>query len=142
MSRARLLLIAARCAVVLSLASLAGLFLTAGQLVDSGDGLGLHGTAAVVLHITTGLLALLLVLRAVLTRTGVWAAAIAVVLFALTFFQAALGSPLAVDAHVAGSLAAVVLCTWLCAWTFARHGTASAAAEPADSRSEQETTAP
>ena len=47
-----------------------------------------------------------------------------------------------VDAHVAGSLAAVVLCTWLCAWTFAHHGTASAAAEPAGSRSEQETTAP
>lgn len=115
MSRAQLLLIAARCAVVLSLASLAGLFLTAGQLVDSGDGLDLHGTAAVVLHITTGLLALLLVVRAVLTRTGVWAAATAVVLFALTFFQAALGSPLTVDAHVAGSLAAVVLCTWLCA---------------------------
>lgn len=141
MSRAHLLLIAARCVVVLSLASLGGLFVSAGQVVDSGAGLDLHGTAAVALHVTTGLLAALLVLRAAVTRTGVWAAAAGVVLFGLTFLQAALGGPQTVDVHVVGSLAAVVLCTWLCAWTFARPGPASAAAEPSPRRVEQETTA-
>lgn len=141
MSRGHSLLIAARCAVVLSLASLGGLFLSAGQVVKDGVGLDLHGTAALALHVTTGLLAGLLLVRAVLTRTGAWAAMTAVVLFGLTFLQAALGGPRTVDVHVAGSLAAVVLCTWLCAWAFARHGITSAAAEPSRSRAEQETTA-
>lgn len=141
MSRAYLLLIAARCAVVLSLASLGGLFVSAGQVVDSGAGLDLHGTAAVALHVTTGLLAVLLALRAAVAPSGVWAAVAAVVLFGLTFLQAAMGGPQTVDIHVAGSLAAVVLCTWLCAWTFARRGPTPAAAEPSPSRVEQETTA-
>lgn len=141
MSRGHRLLIAARCAVVLSLASLGGLFLSAGQVVKNGVGLDLHGSAALALHVTTGLLAGLLLVRAALTRTGVWAAMTAVVLFGLTFLQAALGGPGTVDVHVVGSLAAVVLCTWLCAWAFARHDTTPAAAGPSPSRSEQETTA-
>lgn len=120
MSHAQKLLIAARITAVLSLAAVLVLFATGGQLVQNYSGLDIHGMAAIGLHITTGLLALALVLRAALTRTGIWAAAAAVALFGISFAQAALGDYTTLANHVIGSVVTTVLCTWLTAWSFAR----------------------
>lgn len=118
MDLGKTLLITARIAALLNLAALSVLFISAGQLVQHTQGLDLHGLGAIALHVFTGLLALALVIRAVLTRTGGWPAAGAGALFAMTFVQASLGSYLTLDAHIAGSLVAAVLCTWLSVWTF------------------------
>ncbi|WP_211090625.1 hypothetical protein [Nesterenkonia sedimenti] len=120
MSHAQKLLIAARITAVLSVAAVVVLFATGGQLVQNYSGIDIHGAAAIGLHITTGLLALTLVLRAVLTRTGIWAAAAAMVLFGISFVQAELGDYSTLANHVLGSVITTVLCTWLTAWSFAR----------------------
>ncbi len=114
----RRLLLAARVAAILTLGTVATLFSSAGVLVQDGTGLNIHGTAALTIHILTGLLALTLAVRAWVSRVGLWAAVAAVVVFGLTFAQAVLGSRTTLAFHIGGSLVIAVTCTWLTAWTF------------------------
>lgn len=142
MGHAQKLLGFARAAALLSLTAVAVLFISAGQLVQHTQGLDVHGSAAIALHISTGVLAVGLVVRSVLARSGGWAGAWAVVLFVLSFAQAALGSYMNLAEHIAGSLVIAVLCAWLAAWCFTRRGAGLRADPPQEesrTRSEQET---
>jgi len=94
-------------AAALSLLAVGWQFVTAGQLVGTGQGLDLHGAGAVALHVTTGLAALAAVLD---LRTGgrPGVVALAVALFALTFLQAWSGDHAPLTVHVPLSLTVVV----------------------------------
>ena len=109
---------------ILALATLANvtvLFVSAGFIVEDNSALGIHGFGGIMLHIFTGLLAVSLSIRAWLSKTGLAQAGIAVVLFALTFPQAALGSYMTMPMHVTGALILTLLAAWLTAWTLLQH---------------------
>ncbi|MGJ9407445.1 hypothetical protein ACHABQ_14120 [Nesterenkonia aurantiaca] len=112
------LLIAARCLCLAQLATLGFLFASAGLIVQDFRGLGAHGLAAIGIHITSGFLAVTLILFARLTKTGLMPAITAVALFGLTFLQALLGSAMTLPQHVSGALVLTVMATWLTAWAF------------------------
>lgn len=114
------LLIAARCLALANLVALGFLFASAGLYVQDFRGLDVHGVAAVGLHITSGGLALALVLRAWVTKTGLVPAVTAVLLFGLTFLQALVGSAMTLTLHLSGALVLTVMATWLTAWAFSR----------------------
>jgi len=98
---------ALQAAAALSLLAVGWQFVTAGQLVGTGQGLDLHGAGAVALHVTTGLAAL----AAALDLRGGGrprVAALAVVLFGLTFLQAWSGDHAPLTVHVPLSLSVVV----------------------------------
>lgn len=117
-SHSQKLLIAARILALISLANIVVLFVSGGFIVEESRGLGIHGFGGIIIHVFTGLLAVSLGLRAWLDNAGVWAAAGAVILFALTFPQAALGSEMTMALHISGSLVLTLLAAWLTAWTF------------------------
>lgn len=121
--RSRGLLLLVRAVALVTLGGLGFLFASAGVLVRDGTGLDFHSSAAVALHVLTGVLALVLVWRAWALRRGLPAAAVALVLFGATFVQASLGGGSTLAFHIGGALVLTVLCTWLAAWTFssARH---------------------
>ncbi|MGJ9407458.1 hypothetical protein ACHABQ_14190 [Nesterenkonia aurantiaca] len=112
------LLIAARCLCLAQLATLGFLFASAGLVVQDFRGLGVHGLAAIGIHLTSGFLAVTLILFVRLTKTGLVPAITAVALFGLTFLQALLGSAMTLTQHVSGALVLTVMATWLTAWAF------------------------
>ncbi|MGJ9425955.1 hypothetical protein ACHABX_08955 [Nesterenkonia halotolerans] len=120
MSFSPALLIAARCLALANFLALGVLFASAGLYVQDFRGLDVHGMAAIGLHITSGALALALILRAWLTRTGLVAAVTAVLLFGLTFLQALLGSSMTLAFHLSGALILTAMATWLIVWAFSR----------------------
>lgn len=88
-------------------------FLTAGQLLSSGESEQLHGTGAIVLHVLSGLAAIAAV---VLWRQGhasLGLAALAVVVFGYTFVQAALGEYASLAVHVPGAMILAAGAVWL-----------------------------
>ena len=105
---------------VLTVVSLAFQFVTAGRLLPDGGPEGLHATGAVALHVLSGLAALAAVLLrrrgAVPTRTAV----LAVVVFVLTFVQAATGGRSTLWVHVPGAMVLTVGAAWLAVWTVSR----------------------
>lgn len=120
------LLLLARISALLTLGALTVLFTSAGQLTQDGQGLDLHGSGAVAIHISTGVLASVMAVRTWLTRTGYTPAVAAVVLFGLTFAQASLGSYMTLTMHVVGSLVVTLIAGWLTFWAFAPQKTAPA----------------
>ena len=92
-------------------------FVTAGRIMVGEDATGGHGAGAIALHVTTGLLLVATVLHGRRTRTW-WPAALAGVVFVLTFVQAALGSSGAITTHVPLALVLTVGTAWLAAWSF------------------------
>lgn len=122
------LLLLARISALLTLGALTVLFTSAGQLTQDGQGLNLHSSGAVAIHITTGMLALVLAVRTWLTRTGYIPALAAVVLFGLTFAQASLGSYMTLTMHVVGALVVTLLVGWLAFWAFSAQKTTPAPA--------------
>lgn len=124
------LMLIARIAAILTLAAVTVLFASAGLLVQEARGLDVHGAGAIAIHVFSGLLAVLLAVRAWRTRSGLPAAVVAIALFGLTFAQAALGSYLTMALHVVGALIVTVLAAWLAHWTFTTPP-AAAAATPA-----------
>lgn len=115
---ARHLLLLSRVLAVLTLVALVSLFGSAGVLVQDGTGLNLHGTAAVSLHVLSGLLALALALRAWASGTGLWVAITAVCASLLTYGQAELGGTATLAFHIVGSLVLAMLFTAVTAWSF------------------------
>lgn len=118
------MILSARIAALLTVASLTVLFVSAGLLVQDGQGLDLHGTGAVAIHVFSGVLAAALSAHAWVTRSGAPAAAAAIALFGLTFAQAALGSYMTMTLHVSGALVVTVLAAGIAYWTFTAHMTA------------------
>jgi hypothetical protein len=106
-------------AAVLSLLGLLWQFATAGRILSGAQATGIHGAGAIALHVTTGLLALATLLHA---RAGGarWPVVVAVLVFACTFVQAALGDAGVMSAHVPGALVITVGTVWLTAWAFRR----------------------
>ena len=105
-------------AAVLTLVSLAFHYVTAGQLFPRGGPEELHAGGAIVLHVLSGLTAVAAVL---LVRRGgapTWPAALAVLLFVLTFVQAATGGRDTLWIHVPGAMVLTVGARWLTAWAF------------------------
>jgi hypothetical protein len=101
----------------LSLLVLLWQFVSAGRIMVGEDATGGHGTGAIALHVTTGLLLLATVLHGRRTRVW-WPAALAAVVFVLTFVQAALGSSGSIATHVPLALVLTVGTAWLAAWAF------------------------
>lgn len=114
------LLLAARCLALANLVALGVLFASAGLYVQDFRGLNVHGMAAIGIHITSGALALVLTLRARVTKTGLVPAIGAVALFVLTFLQALVGGPMTLTFHVSGALVLTVMATWVTIWAFSR----------------------
>lgn len=106
---------------LITLGNVAVLFVSAGSIVEDSSGLGVHGFGGIIIHVFTGLLAISLSVRAWLTRSGALQAGLAVILFGLTFPQAALGSYMTMAMHVSGALIVTLLAAWLTAWTFLQH---------------------
>jgi hypothetical protein len=104
-------------AAALSLLVLFWQFLSAGRLLAGEDATGGHGAGAIALHVTTGLLLVAAVLHGRRTRVW-WPAALAAVVFLLTFAQAALGSSGSIATHVPLALVVTMGAVWLAAWSF------------------------
>jgi hypothetical protein len=102
----------------LTLVSLAFQYLTAGQLFPQGGPEQLHAGGAIALHLLSGLTALAAVL---LWRRGgapPWLAALAAVLFLLTFVQASTGGRDTLWIHVPGAMVLTVGAAWLAVASF------------------------
>lgn len=112
--------LAVRVLAVLTVAALAWQFGTAAGLLTGGGGLGAHGTGAIVLHVVTGLLAVSLVVHRVVAGGPQWPAALAVVVFGLSFVQAYFGSIPGLVVHLPGALVLTAGSVWLAAWSFLR----------------------
>ncbi|ROR72510.1 hypothetical protein [Bogoriella caseilytica] len=123
------LLLAARIAAILTLAFVGVLFVSAGLLVQEARGLDVHGIGAIAIHVSSGLLAALLTVRAWRTGSGRTAAGVAIVLFGATFAQAALGDYLTLALHVVGALVVTVLATGLAVWAFTSPNRTAAATQ-------------
>ena len=114
---------AARGLVVLTVAVVAVLFITAGEFVQKHQLLDVHGAAAIALHVVSGLLALALVGLARQRGSGWWAAGLATALFAYSFVQAYLGKGHTLAIHIPGALLVTAASIWLACWLFARQET-------------------
>jgi hypothetical protein len=105
---------------VLSVLNLVCQYVTAGQLFPRGGPLGVHATGAIVLHVVTGLLTVAAVLYARADRGLWWPAAVAAVVFVLSFVQAYFGEHTNLAIHVPGALVLTVGIVWVTAWSFTR----------------------
>lgn len=90
-------------------------FVTAGQLLpkESSGALTAHQAGAIVLHVTSGLAAVAAVLLWRRGAVGIRLAALAVVVFAFTFVQAALGGYQTLYVHVPGAMLLTTGVVWL-----------------------------
>lgn len=107
---------------VLTVVSLAFQFITAGQLFPEDGPVELHAGGAIVLHVLSGLTALAAVLLWRRHGAPAWSAALAVVVFVLTFVQASTGGRSTLWIHVPGAMVLTVGASWLAVWTFSRAG--------------------
>lgn len=109
---------ALRVTAVLTVASLAWQFVTAGQLFgDDGGPVGLHAGGAIVLHVLSGLTAIAALLHLRRSRGPAWPSVLAAVVFALTFLQAADGGLETLWVHVPGAMVLTGGTVWLAAWS-------------------------
>jgi hypothetical protein len=105
---------------VLTLLSLAFQYVTAGQLFPQGGPEEVHAGGAVALHVLSGLTAVAAVLHWRRSAAAAWPAVLAVVVFVLTFVQAATGGRDTLWVHVPGALVLTVGAVWVAAWSFTR----------------------
>ena len=88
-------------------------FVTAGQLFPNGGPAEAHGTGAIVLHVVSGLAAVVAVLLWRQQQLGVRALVLAVVVFAYTFLQAYWGGYSSLWIHVPGAMLLTVGVVWV-----------------------------
>lgn len=94
----------------------AGLILAGGQQHDGW--VDPHGIGAIVLHLITGLMALAAVAHWYVTRGRRWPAVTAVIVFLLTFVQAAFGDDDFLFIHIPGALVVTTGIVTVTAWAF------------------------
>lgn len=92
-------------------------YLTAGQLFPSGGPQELHAAGAIVLHVISGLAAVVAVVlwRQAIVRLRL--AVLAVAVFGYTFIQAAIGGYDTLYMHVPGAMLLTAGVVWLLIWT-------------------------
>lgn len=111
--------LALRVLTVATVAVLGWQFVTAAGLF-TGGGAGAHGTGSIVLHVVTGLTALVAG-RLGLSRGGPWwPTVLAAAMFGFTFVQGAFGEISGLAVHLPGAMALTVAAVWLTAWSFLR----------------------
>ena len=117
-TRARGLVNAARTAAALAVAAILWQGATAGQLLERNRTfLRLHEVGAIATHVLTGLAALTVFLLWRTARDRLWPVVAAVVVFAASFVQAALGDDETMWAHVPGALLLMLGSTAVLVWT-------------------------
>ncbi|MFJ4963624.1 hypothetical protein ACIP6P_14440 [Streptomyces sp. NPDC088729] len=99
----------ARGLAVLTVAAVTLIFGTAGVLVQEHQAEDLHGTGAVVLHVTSGLLAAVTAALSYRRAVGWSLTAAAVLLFGFSFVQSSFGSGDTLNVHVPGAFLVVAL---------------------------------
>lgn len=94
-------------------------FITAGNIFSgSMAALDLHGAGAVAVHVIFGLTTVAAVAHWRVRHAPLWPAAVAALVFVLSFVQAYLGSGQTLWAHVPGALVLTVGVVWVTAWSF------------------------
>jgi len=88
-------------------------FVTAGQLFPSGGPDEAHAAGAIVLHVLSGLTAIAAVLLWRQGRITIRTAVLAVVVFAYSFVQAAIGGYDSLYVHVPGAMLLTAGAVWL-----------------------------
>ena len=88
-------------------------FVTAGQLFPSGGPEEAHAAGAIVLHVVSGLAAVVAVLLWRQQQLGARATALAVLVFAYTFLQAYWGGYSSLWIHVPGAMLLTVGVVWV-----------------------------
>jgi hypothetical protein len=88
-------------------------YITAGQLFPSGGPQELHAAGAIVLHVVSGVAAICAFLLWRQQRITTGLAALAVVVFAYTFVQAAIGGYDTLYIHVPGAMLLTAGTIWL-----------------------------
>ncbi|MBO0596305.1 hypothetical protein I2485_13915 [Nesterenkonia sp. E16_7] len=102
----------------MNLGALGLLFVSAGLYIQDFRGLDIHGLGAIGLHVTSGVLAVALLLMVKVAKTGLVPALLAAATFGLSFLQAAVGGSMTLMWHVSGALLLTVMLTWVTAWAF------------------------
>ena len=98
--------------VVLAAVNVLVQFITAGQLFPNGGPEEAHAAGAIVLHVLSGLAAVVAVLLWRRGEMSVRVAALAVVVFGYTFVQAALGGRSSLWIHIPGAMVLTALVVW------------------------------
>jgi len=88
-------------------------FVTAGQLFPGDSALEAHQAGAIVLHVVSGLTAVAALLANRRAAAPTWLWMLALVVFALTFVQAATGGRETLWIHVPGAMVVTVGSVWL-----------------------------
>lgn len=103
---------------VLAVLSVAWQFVTAGQLFPEGGPKDLHSGGAIVLHILTGVVAIVAWLHRRNTSGPVWPTVLGAVVFVLSFVQAYTGGYDTLWIHVPGAMVLTVGSVWVAVWAF------------------------
>ena len=103
---------------LLSVISIAWQFVTAGRLFPGDE--ELHAAGAIVLHVVTGLTAIVAGAHWYRTRTSPSVAVLAVVVFVLTFVQAATGGRSSLAIHIPGAMVLTIGTVWVLVWSVGR----------------------
>ena len=93
-------------------------FVTAGRLFPGP--VTAHAAGAIALHVVSGLAAVAAGVHWYRTRTSPWVAALAFIVFVLTFVQAATGHRSTLAIHIPGALVLVVGAVWVLVWSLGR----------------------
>lgn len=118
-TRVRVLVNVARTAACLAVGVILWQGATAGEmLMRNGSFFRLHEAGAIASHVFTGLAALAVFLMWRTWRDRLWPTVVAVVVFAASFVQAALGGDATMWAHVPGALLLMLGSTAVLVWTF------------------------
>ena len=102
-----------RVSAALTVGSVAFQFVTAGQLFPDGGPEQVHAGGAIALHVLSGLTALTAVLLGRRYGAAARLAVLAVVVFGLTFVQAATGGRSTLWIHVPGAMVVTVGAAWV-----------------------------
>lgn len=101
----------------LSVLNVLAQFITAGELFPSGGPAELHAAGAIVLHIISGLAAVVAVVLWRQRTVSPGLMILAVLVFGYTFVQAAIGGYQTLYVHVPGAMLLTGGVVWLLVWT-------------------------
>lgn len=116
-SRALTVLRTLQVASVLTVANVAVLFVTAGEMLPRGGPVQIHAAGAIVLHVLTGVVAVAAIAWFRPLGGPLWPALLATLVFGASFVQAYFGAWNSLAVHIPGALLLTVGAVWLAAWS-------------------------